>query len=125
MKRMVMVAVAAVLMSGVLVALAQDKPATKDDGAKSMCPVCCNTCPACCNMTADGKMMDACKEIMKDAGITDEMMMQQKCVMTASMCADEPASLLGMAKGLNLTDDQKAKLAEIQKDARAKAAAVL
>jgi hypothetical protein len=126
MNRMIVAAMAGVLVAGLfvgVVALGEDKPMAKEGDMSGM--GCCPGCGMMMKGEPPKEMMDMAKDMMKEAGITEEMMMRRKAMMMAPMFADDPAALLGMAKGLALTDDQKAKLMDIQKDARAKALAVL
>lgn len=79
------------------------------------------------NLTDDQKkeLKEKIAKWMKDAGVTEDVVMQCKAMAMAPQYMDSPETLLAMDKMLTLTDDQKAKLMDIQKDARTKAAAVL
>jgi hypothetical protein len=80
-------------------------------------------CPICGMMS--GQPSAEMKEMMTKAGVTEQMVMQCRGMMNAPMHMDSPAVLMGMDEGLMLTEEQKAKLMDIDKDARAKALAVL
>jgi len=82
-------------------------------------------CPLCGGMAGQKEPSPAMKEMLKEAGITDDMMMQGKAMPNAPLYKNSPAVLLGMAEGLALTEEQKASLMSIEKDAAAKALAVL
>jgi len=102
-------------------AMAADPPAAETAG-----PPMKDVCPSCHMMAAGEKdMSKEMKDMMKNAGISDEMLMQRRAMASAPLYMDEPAVLLGMAKDLGLSDEQKDKLTDIQKEARGKAKAVL
>ena len=83
-------------------------------------------CPACMMFKSrKGAMTEGMKEIMAEADITDEMLSRRRALMRAPMYADDPAVILGQAERLNLSDEQKSKLMEIQESARKQAVAVL
>ena len=83
-------------------------------------------CPACMMFKSrKGAMTKEMKEIMAEAGITDEMLSRRRALMRARMYADDPAVILGQARRLNLSDEQKSKLLKIQESARQQAIAVL
>jgi len=85
-----------------------------------------NYCPACMMFeTRKGPMPREMKEIMTEAGITDEILSRRRALMRAPMYADDPAVILGQARRLNLSDEQKSKLMKIQESARKQAVAVL
>ncbi|MCY2929571.1 MAG: hypothetical protein NTV86_08775 [Planctomycetota bacterium] len=115
-----------VAAAGILVtvcAMAQDAPKPAEPMKDAMSTMKEAPCPACPMM--DKK--DMTPEMMKmreEAGITDDMMKLCRAMMTAPMSPTCPGVLMGM-KDLNLSDDQKAKLAEIEKKAAADALAVL
>ena len=62
---------------------------------------------------------------MKEAGVSGETMETHMAMMKAPLYLDSPEMLLGQGDALGLTDDQKARLAEVVDDSRAEAAAVL
>ena len=90
------------------------------------------SCPCCGMPMGDMKggadMSGKMKEMqakMKEAGVSEETMKAHMAMMNAPLYMDSPEMLLGQADTLGLTDDQRARLTEVVKDSRAKAAAVL
>jgi hypothetical protein len=118
----------AVLAVGAAVLLAADEsnPSTPEQKAPAM------MCP-CCRMTMGAKepeatMQERMKEMeakMKEAGVSEETMKMRQAMRHAPLFADSPDMLLGQAKTLGLSDEQKGMLEEILKEARAKALGVL
>ena len=82
-------------------------------------------CPGCRMMMGKAGQKEWCKEMMAKAGISEQMMSFCQAMCNAPMERSDPAMLMGWEKDLKLTDEQKAKLADIAKDARDKALAVL
>ncbi len=128
MKSATVLGSAVVVLVGVILgayAIAEDAPAkaAPEMTAQEPCPMCMMACGKGDKMSPE--MKDKMKEMMKEAGITDEMMMHCHGMMAAPLMMNDPAVLLGMAKGLELTDEQKTKLMDIQKEACGKAMAVL
>ena len=123
MKRSVTIAllVAAVGVLVTLYAVAADEPKAAEPMMKGgMCPA----CPMMGKMEMTPEMMKMREEMMKEAGITEDMMKMCKATMMAPMYPASPGVLMGTAD-LKLTDDQKAKLVVIEKKAAADALAVL
>ncbi|MFA6134222.1 MAG: hypothetical protein WC869_09440 [Phycisphaerae bacterium] len=92
---------------------------TAQPGDMSQC------CPGCRMVMGKAGQSEWCKEMMAKAGISEQMMSFCQAMCNAPMERSDPAMLMGWEKDLKLTDDQKAKLADIAKDARDKALAVL
>lgn len=88
-------------------------------------------CPCCPGMTGDmkaGEMSVKMQEMqlkMKEAGVSEQSMKTHTALMNAPLFLDSPEMLLGQADTLGLNDAQKAKLNDVVKDSRAKAAAIL
>ena len=128
MTRTLSIAVVAVLaiFAGLTLFAAGTKVAAQETKAQVM------SCP-CCGMTMSNMKggtdmsgtMNAMQSRMKEAGVSEEAMKAHMAMMNAPLYLDSPEMLLGQADTLGLTDDQKATLAEVAKDSRAKAAAVL
>ncbi len=124
MKRMSLVSLICLAAAGALLAVAAigADPPTTQPAQPSMQ----NACPVCVMMeTAAGEMNEEMKQMMKDAGITQQMMMRPQMIMHARMYMNGPAVLLGMSKSLGLTEEQQKKLMDIEKKARDEAVAVL
>ena len=117
----------AVLSAVVLIASAQTNAAVTEKKAAPMM-----SCPLCgmpmADMMGGADMAARMKDMqakMKEAGVSEESMKAHMAMMNAPLYMDSPEMLLGQADTLGLTDDQKTQLADVVKDARAKAAAVL
>ena len=123
MKRSVMMALL-VVAAGVLVtvcAVAQDTPRPMEPMKHEMHMMKGGMCPACPMMDKKKmtpEMMKMREEMMKEAGITQDMMTTSKAMMMAPMYPTSPGMLMGM-EHLKLTDNQKSKLMEIEKKAAA------
>ncbi|MGB9616808.1 MAG: Spy/CpxP family protein refolding chaperone [Desulfomonilaceae bacterium] len=76
-------------------------------------------------MRMNPQMMQKMMETMQQAGIDPEMMRRCKAVMSAPIFLDSPAVIRGQAESLELSDEQKQKLLDIEKEAREKARTVL
>ena len=126
MKRSVMMAL--LVAAGVLVAtyaVAQDTPKpTEPMKMPMMQGGMCPACPMMDKKEMTPEMTKMREEMMKEAGITEDAMKMCKATMMAPMYPTSPGTLTGM-EDLKLTDNQKAKLVEIQKKAAADALAVL
>lgn len=70
-------------------------------------------------------MMQLCMSMMQKAGMTPDMMRRCRIMMQTPIAIDSPSVLRGQAEALGLSEDQKKQLAEIEKEARKKALAVL
>lgn len=129
MKRSVMMALL-VMAAGTLVtvyAVAQETSKPMEPMKHEMPMMKGSMCPACPMMDKKEmtpEMMKMREEMLKEAGITEDMMKMCKAMMMAPMYPTSPGMLMGM-EDLKLTDNQKAKLVEIQKKAAADAMAVL
>ena len=84
----------------------------------------CPACPMMDKKEMTPEMTKMREEMMKEAGITEDAMKTCKAMMMAPMYPTSPGILLAM-EGIKLTEDQKAKLVEIEKKAAADAVAVL
>jgi hypothetical protein len=126
MNRSVMMAL--LVAAGVLVAayaVAQDTPKpTEPMKMPMMQGGMCPACPMMGKMEMTPEMTKMREEMMKEAGVTADMMKTCKAMMMAPMYPTSPGTLMGM-EDLKLTDNQKAKLTEIEKKAAADALAVL
>ncbi|MDR3603228.1 MAG: hypothetical protein P4L38_01245 [Syntrophaceae bacterium] len=70
-------------------------------------------------------MMQNMMGMMRQAGIDPNMMRRWKAMISAPVFMDSPAAISGQAEALGLSDDQKQKLLDIEKEARQKARSVL
>jgi hypothetical protein len=123
MKRSVTMAllVVAVGVLATLYAAAADEPKAAEPMTKgAMCPA----CPVMDKKAMTPEMTKMREDMMKEAGVTEDMMKMCKAMMMAPMYPASPGMLIGMAD-LKLTDNQKSKLVEIEKKAAADAVAVL
>jgi hypothetical protein len=123
MKRSVTMALL-VVAAGVLItlyAVAADEPKAAEPMMKGgMCPA----CPVMDKKAMTPEMTKMREDMMKEAGVTEDMMKMCKAMMMAPMYPASPGTLMGM-EDLKLTDNQKSKLVEIEKKAAADALAVL
>ncbi len=71
-----------------------------------------------------GKMA-GCMAMMRKAGMAPAMMKRMQVMMQTPVFLDSPGAIYGQAANLELSDAQKAKLLEIESEARQKALAVL
>jgi hypothetical protein len=125
MKRSVTMALLAVGFLVTVCAVAQDAPKPAEPMKMPMMQG--DMCPACPMMDKKEMTPEMTKireEMMKEAGITEDAMKMCKAMMMAPMYPTSPGTLTGM-EDLKLTDNQKAKLAEIEKKAAADALTVL
>jgi len=110
--------------------MAAEKPSVTTEGkmeAKEPAKMQMEACPACGMMmgTRDEEMMKRHEEMMAKAGVSGKLVHRCQAMMNATLHEDSPAVLLAAADMLNLTDEQKAKLEEMDKEAREKARGVL
>lgn len=70
-------------------------------------------------------MMQRCMDMMQKAGVTPAMMQRCSMMMRTPIFTDSPCAIYGQADILKLSEEQKKKLTEIEKEARKKALAVL
>ena len=70
-------------------------------------------------------MMKRHMTMMQGSGVTPQMMQRCLIMMQTPIFTDSPSALLDQEKALELSDDQKKKLTEIETDARLKALALL
>ena len=70
-------------------------------------------------------MMKRCMAMMEKAGVTPQMMRRCQTMMQTSISIDSPSAIRGQEEVLGLSEGQKKKLAEIERNAREKALAVL
>ena len=70
-------------------------------------------------------MMQNMMGMMQQAGIDPNMMRRCQAMMFAPVFLDSPAAIRGQAESLGLSDEQKQKLLDIEKEARQKARSVL
>ena len=66
-----------------------------------------------------------CMAMMEKAGMSQQMMRRCRVMMRTPISMDSPNAIRGQAEALGLSEEQKNELAEIEKDARKKALAVL
>jgi hypothetical protein len=119
------VAVAVLLAVGLGASQEANEVSTDQKAPKTCCPGCGMTMGDMKGgADMSGKMTDM-QAKMKAAGVSEETMKAHMAMMNAPLYLDSPEMLLGQAEALILTDDQKAKLTEVVKDSRTKAAAVL
>jgi len=130
MKRTLMFVVAVVVLGTAAWAIsaAEEKAVTESKAeAKTPAKMQMEPCPACAMMTGgqDKEMMNRHKEMMTKAGISEKQVRRCQAMVNAPLYEDSPAVLLGAVHMLGLTNEQKAKLEEIEKDAHQKAREVL
>ncbi|NIA21722.1 MAG: hypothetical protein GWP05_07100 [Anaerolineaceae bacterium] len=70
-------------------------------------------------------MMTRCMGMMRKAGMDPAMMKRMQVMMQTPVFMDSPCAIYGQAANLELSDEQKTKLMEIENEARQKALAVL
>jgi hypothetical protein len=70
-------------------------------------------------------MMQRCMDMMQKAGITPAMMQRCHMMMQTPIFTDSPCAIYGQGDILQLSEEQKKKLTEIEEEARKKALAVL
>ncbi len=70
-------------------------------------------------------MMGGCMAMMQKAGMDPAMTKRMQVMMQTPIFMDSPCAVYGQAAALGLSDEQKAKLIEIENEARKKALAVL
>ena len=77
-------------------------------------------------MSEDGmSMMQRCMAMMEKAGVSQQMMRRCRIMMRTSISMDSPNAIQSQAEALGLSEEQKKQLAEIDKDAKKKALAIL
>ncbi len=95
--------------------------------AAGMCPICemplVKGAPG--PTTRPRGMMTGCMAMMRKAGMDPAMMKRMQVMMQTPIFMDSPCAVYGQAEALELSDEQKARLIEIENEARKKALAVL
>lgn len=111
MKRMILLSIVGVSALAVY-ALAQGTAGTPEPSATAQAQ------PA-------ESMMARCRAMMQGSGMDRSAMRCMRAMMQAPIFPDSPSALYGRADDLGLSDEQKARLMEIETEARPKALAVL
>ena len=95
--------------------------------AAAKCPMCKMALvkSASGSTTRPQEMMARCVGMMRKAGMDPATMKRMQVMMQAPIFMDSPCAVYGQAAALELSDEQKAKLVEIENEARKKALAVL
>ncbi len=70
-------------------------------------------------------MMKQCMDMMRNAGVSDDVIRQCKVMANTPHYPDDPAVILGQADALGLSQQQRQELDDILKQAREKARNVL
>jgi hypothetical protein len=83
------------------------------------------TCPGCPQNGATAKSTKNRDDMMRKMGMSEETIKQWHALSKAPIFLNSPAALLGQADALNLTQDQRQKLTQIDKEARDKAMQIL
>ncbi len=120
-------AAAAMVGTLVLTVNAQSQPA--DEAASATQPAAATqpaTQPAKqCQSASPQAMMQQCMGKMGKMGASQDMMDRMGVMMQTPIFMDDPGAVYGQADQLDLSDEQKNKLVEIQNEAREKSLAVL
>ncbi len=110
----------------------QGKTATqKPPAGSTKCPMCGMTSGKMAKCDKGGMpispqaMMQQCMGMMRQAGVSEEMMRRCQVMIKTPIFLDSPCAVFGQAKSLGLSDAQKKRLATIEKESREKAMAVL
>lgn len=86
-------------------------------------------CPMCEGMMGqkggDGDMMAQCQGMMEKMGMPEDMVNRWQTMMRTPIFMDSPCAIYGQSARLDLTDEQKQQLIDIENEARAKSMAVL
>jgi YHS domain-containing protein len=106
----------------------------QDKTAEKQVIGCCPGCPMSGSAKAgktdaatgpQARMQCCCMSMMHKAGVKPEMMRRCQAMMQTPIFLDSPCSVYGQADVLKLSEEQKKKLIEIEKEARDKAIEVL
>jgi hypothetical protein len=93
------------------------------EGMQDMCPMCATMMG---NMGGqDGDMMAQCQNMMGQMGMSEDMVKRWDTMMRTPIFMNSPCAIYGQAETLNLTEEQKQQLIDIENQARAKSMAVL
>jgi hypothetical protein len=93
------------------------------EGMQAMGPMCATMMGAMGGQ--DGDMMAQCKNMMSQMGMPEDMVKRWDTMMRTPIFMDSPCAIYGQAETLNLTEEQKQQLIDIENQARAKSMAVL
>ena len=115
-----------------------DQPASAGRFTCSMHPevrkAVAGTCPKCGMKLIEDRprpvtraqgMMTGCMTMMQETGMDPAMMKRMQVMVQTPIFMDSPCAIYGQAAALELSDEQKARLLEIENEARKKALAVL